>query len=457
MPKRLLNSTLVAVLSAAAFASWCAAPVFAQNAPCALHGTVVNADGEVKDEWVSFVDGRITAITETKPVGPKIFIEVDGFVYPGLIDTHNHVHYNVIPQWSNGQYPNRYAWQQDPEYLEKVENQFVRESDSGETADAVLYGEARSVIGGATLIQSNYAKPQAEQFIRNLDVPNYRAESYTGPIEKIDPAVADKLRDNLNGTTLRLFFHIAEGKKSDTATQVEFGLLKDKGFARSGVVLIHGIALTPANFAEMKQNKMHLVWSPRSNLRLYGETTDVQAALDAGLKVAIAPDWTVTGSSNMLDELRFARNYLNRNRKPQEKFPSQKLFEMATSNAAEVAGVSDKLGSIEVKKCADFLITKKLVHYDKKTDAFLKLDAYDSLVQCTPGDVELVVVAGRPVYGDSELMSKYAKESSAIKVANSNKRIAIHDEKTDDHFVDFNAVEARIKKALPCVAPLYEP
>ncbi len=449
MLKRLLNIVLTA--------AFCAAPAYAQTSPCALHGTVVNGNGEVKDGWVTFVDGHITEITDTKPSGPKAFIEVDGFVYPGLIDTHNHVHYNVIPQWSNGQYPNRYAWQIDPEYLEKVENQFVRESDSGETADAILYGEARSVIGGATLIQSNYAKPQAEQFVRNLDVPNYRAESYTGAIDKIDAAVADKLRDNLNGNTQRLFFHIAEGKKGDPPTQAEFGILRDKNFVRNGVVVIHGIALTPSDFAEMKKNNMHLVWSPRSNLKLYGETTDVQAALDANLSVAIAPDWTVTGSSNMLDELRFARNYLNRNKKPQEKFPSKKLFEMATKNAAEVAGVSDKLGTIEVKKCADFLITKKLVHYDKKTDAFVKLDAYDSLLQCTPADVELVLVAGKPVYGDSELMSKYAKKSSAINVANSNKRIAIHDEKTDDNFVDFNALETRIKTALPSVAPLYEP
>lgn len=448
---------LTRFLYSALIAFFCVSPCLAQNAPCALHGTVVNSDGTVKDEWVTFANGRITSITESKPVGPKTFIEVDGFVYPGLIDTHNHVHYNVIPQWSNGQYPNRYAWQTDPEYLEKVENQFVREADSGETADAILYGEARSAIGGVTLIQSNYAKPQAEQFVRNLDVPNYHAESYTGAIDKIDSTVADKLRDNLSVNTRRLFFHIAEGKKGDPATQAEFGILREKNFVRNGVVVIHGIALTAADFAEMKKNDMFLVWSPRSNLKLYGETTDIQAALDADLTVALAPDWTVTGSSNMLDELRFARNYLNRNKKPQEKFPSKKLFEMATKNAAQVAGVSDKLGSIEVQKCADLLITKKLVHYDKKTDAFVPLDAFDSLVQCTPTDVKLVLVAGRPIYGDADLMSKYAKESSAIKVANSNKRIAIHDEKTDDNFVDFNALETRIKTSLPCVAPLYEP
>ncbi len=301
MLKLLIQSLLVATFSAA--------PVLAQSAPCALHGTVVNGNGDVKDEWITFVDGRITAITDEKPVGPKTFIEIDGFVYPGLIDTHNHVHYNVIPQWSNGLYPNRYAWQADPEYLEKVENQFGRESDSGEISDAILYGEVRSVIGGATLIQSAYTKPQPEQFVRNLDVPNYRAESYTGPIDKIDPTVADKFRNNLNGKTQRLFFHIAEGKKSDPVTQAEFGVLRDKQFVRNGVVVIHGIALTPQDFVEMKKNNMFLVWSPRSNLKLYGETVDVQTALDAGLPVAIAPDWTVTGSSNMLDELRFARNY----------------------------------------------------------------------------------------------------------------------------------------------------
>jgi len=438
--------------------AFCASPALAQSTHCALHGTVVNSNGEVKNEWITFYDGHITAITDNKPVGPKTFIEVDGFVYPGLIDTHNHIHYNVIPQWSNGQYPNRYAWQIDPEYLEKVENQFARETDCGETSDAILYGEARAAIGGTTLIQSNYAKPQEEQFIRNLDVPNYGAESYTGPIDTIDPTVADSLRNNLVGQkTKRLFFHIAEGKRSNPATQAEFALLREKQFVRKGVVVIHGISLGPSEFREMKKNEMYLVWSPRSNLKLYGETADVQAALDANLTIAIAPDWTVTGSSTVLDELRFARNYLNRTIKPAAKFPSKQLFEMATKNAAEVAGVADKLGTIEVQKCADFFITKKLLHYDKKSDTFQKLDAYDSLLQATPADIQLVFVAGRPVYGDPDLMTRYANESSPVRVANCDKRISIHDEKTDKNFVDFNKLETKIKSALPTVAPLYEP
>jgi cytosine/adenosine deaminase-related metal-dependent hydrolase len=50
----------------------------------------------------------------------------------------------------------------------------------------------------------------------------------------------------------------------------------------------------------------HLFWSPRSNLELYGATANIGAALDAGVEIALAPDWAVTGSSNILNELKVA-------------------------------------------------------------------------------------------------------------------------------------------------------
>ena len=50
-----------------------------------------------------------------------------------------------------------------------------------------------------------------------------------------------------------------------------------------------------------------IVWSPFSNLALYGETTDVATAIGLGIKVALGPDWSPTASKNLLHELKVAR------------------------------------------------------------------------------------------------------------------------------------------------------
>ena len=42
-----------------------------------------------------------------------------------------------------------------------------------------------------------------------------------------------------------------------------------------------------------------LAWSPLSNLLLYGDTTDVVAADQAGVRISLAPDWGPSGSKNV--------------------------------------------------------------------------------------------------------------------------------------------------------------
>ena len=55
-----------------------------------------------------------------------------------------------------------------------------------------------------------------------------------------------------------------------------------------------------------------MVWSPQSNLRLYGATTLAADALRAGMPVALGADWLPSGSTSLLAELKVARRELAR-------------------------------------------------------------------------------------------------------------------------------------------------
>ena len=50
-----------------------------------------------------------------------------------------------------------------------------------------------------------------------------------------------------------------------------------------------------------------MVWSPLSNLLLYGGTTNIEAAKSAGVPVSLGSDWSPTGSKNLLNELKVAK------------------------------------------------------------------------------------------------------------------------------------------------------
>jgi cytosine/adenosine deaminase-related metal-dependent hydrolase len=157
---------------------------------------------------------------------------------------------------------------------------------------------------------------------------------------------------------------------------------------------VHGIALGPAEFDKMKRAGASLIWSPRSNMQLYGETTDVLAALRAGVPIALSPDWSPTGSDGMLDELAFAaahaRARLGGRPTPRE------LFEMSTVVPARMARLDDRLGTIETGRRADvFLLSSTTA------------DPYEALASARTADISLVLVDGVPAYGDDERLGPF--------------------------------------------------
>ena len=108
----------------------------------------------------------------------------------------------------------------------------------------------------------------------------------------------------------------------------------------------------------MAKARVFLVWSPKSNEVLYKETVKILEALDEGVTVAVAPDWTITGSNNVLEELKVAYKYSKKHLGG--KITPHQLFKMSTSDAAKVAGVEERLGSIAFGYAADFFLAPKL-------------------------------------------------------------------------------------------------
>jgi cytosine/adenosine deaminase-related metal-dependent hydrolase len=160
-----------------------------------------------------------------------------------------------------------------------------------------------------------------------------------------------------------------------------------------------------------------LVWSPHSNFELYGSTADVADAKKAGVTMAIAPDWSPTGSDGMLQELKYAAVW-NATQTPAP-FTDRELFDMATRNAAELGGIAAETGSIAPGMRADLLVLSPPPNAPKE-------DAYSQLVHSSITGVALVMVDGQPVYGDPILMKKMtgSEASAALSVCGKPKDLA---------------------------------
>lgn len=385
-----------------------------------LGGTIVTPERVLPKAWIVIKNGMIDAILESPPSGTgATVVETGGIIFPGFVDLHNHPMYNIFARWNPPRkFANRYEWRDLWEYKDSLGIPGGRfQKDDSTFCDIDEYVEVRALIGGTTSIAGISRQPVpvcVAGLVRNLDLASgfypsgfghERVKNALGitPRDMKDPE-AQKLREDIAQNEIDLLLiHVAEGTPQDLESTLEFRALKGVGLLGEHTAIIHGIALLPDDFKEMREAHVALVWSPRSNMELYGVTTNIRAALSEGVTVALAPDWSPTGSVNMLFELQYA----SRLSKEQMAgiLSDQRLFEMATSIPARIAKLDSKIGTLQQKMYADLFVLKG--------DA---AQPFTALAGAKAQDVQLVLVGGVPLYGSDEIMQQLRVQSEPVDV-----------------------------------------
>lgn len=352
---------------------------------------------------VHVVDGRIAAVGEpgeVRSLAPEAtLIDCGSFhVSPGLINAHEH------PRASGGfpdprmrpSYAHRDEWQGNAGE-EHYQIQWTRTEDPARQ----FWIELRHLLAGTTTLAGSGA---AAGLLKNAsweDEPAYvyRADTqvfpygvatavfsgltcpHEGPAAPLDPALGANFPATDPYTP-----HIAEGTNCTAALEGRFYL--DYVAANPGrrYALVHGVGLDPSSVERLAGLDVTLVWSPRSNLALYGATVDVSRALQAGARVAIGTDWSFSGSYNLFEEFRCAesvdRALWN------DRLSARQLWRMATEHAAYALGLERLTGKLEPGLAADLLV------FENRSG-----DPYADLMGSTALDVIATLVDGALVSG----------------------------------------------------------
>ncbi len=186
------------------------------------------------------------------------------------------------------------------------------------------------------------------------------------------------------------FYHLAEGTQ-ELALRT-YTDLRDNGLLQPPLVGIHGLGLGSADLRALGDAGAKLVWSPFSNLLLYGQTVRVPDLLASGVRFAIGSDWSPSGSKNLLEELKVARHVV---REQGAGLVAERLVRAVTSDAAAILGWSASLGRLREGALADLLVI-----------GGVDGDPYERLIDATERDVRLVAVHGVPRYGARSLMEE---------------------------------------------------
>lgn len=385
-------------------------------APFALHGTIATPDTHIPSGYVVIRGQLIEAVGETRPAGMPI-IETGGIILPGLVNAHDHPQYNIFPALRFRRlFTNRYEWQASPEYGE-FRQRVNALTGAGLACEMWKYAEARALLAGNTTQQGAfrsdywdcYAEPRV--LVRNPERMSRTIRDEIFPLT-LGESARETVRVRVESGAYRsLLIHLSEGVDAESAE--EFWTWQQWGLLPASVI-IHGIPYGQAEFSAMREAGASLVWSPRSNLSLYGQTANPLAAMSQNVPVSLAPDWCPSGSYDILRELKVA-DQLNR-----EQYAGQitdfDLVQMVTTNPATQLGLGDQLGRIAPGYLADLMVIEG--------DTANPLRA---LIDARAQNVRLVLIGGEALYGDAALLNAIPEQDvgEPIMVCGQSRRIRV--------------------------------
>jgi 5-methylthioadenosine/S-adenosylhomocysteine deaminase len=365
----------------------------------ALKGCVLTPERALDPGFVVVDGGTIKAVHDTAPQGVRV-TDTDGVITPGLIDLHGHPEFNVFAAWEPPQqFVNRYAWRGSDIYHRLVRDPQNVLLKAVPPWTQLRYAEVRALVGGVTAIQGagqQATRYQAEALVRNVDKVILGTQVGRAMIDLPSgsrgmDSMTSILKGIADGKVKAFYVHLAEGASSNPRSVAELDHLVELDGLTPATVLIHGTALSEDQFGDVRDAGAKLVWSPQSNLRLYGETTKAAHAIDLGIPVGLGADWLPSGSTSLLAEMKVARRCLTdqSGRDP----GARRLVDMVTRDAAKIAGLEDKLGTLEAGRPADLAVFER--HRD---------DPWEAVAVADPSYVQLVMIGGDVAYGHSTLV-----------------------------------------------------
>ena len=379
----------------------------AKDTLLALRGRIVTMDAKdtvLKDGIAYLRNNRIAAVCRASAPAPEGFddvavLDTKGTLYPGLVDLHNHLSYNALQLWDVPQrYTNRDDWARHPDYRRLISGPMnVLGQTKGYPEAIARYAECKNLLGGVTtsqgiaLFSNSGIRRYYRGLLRNVEISDGpelpAASARIGDVMATDAA---KFYTNLKKCSC-LLLHLSEG--TDTRALDHFKALKlggGKVAITRALAGIHCVALKRADFKLMAKHGGAMVWSPLSNLLLYGQTADIAAARAEKMLVGLGSDWSPSGSKNLLGELKAAYAHGKRLGKS---IPAKDIVAMATRNAARILKWDQGIGSLEAGKRADLIVVGGNGG-----------DPYLHLIRAHETDIALVVIDGVRRCGLPKLM-----------------------------------------------------
>lgn len=288
--------------------------------------------------------------------------------FPGLINSHDHLDFNLFPQLGNSHYKNYLDWGTDLHRQNSPAIQAILKIPKGLRA---RWGVYKNLLNGITTVVQHGEVLAVDPAPINLFNQCYSLHSVG--LEK-------RWKYKLNRPFIPDYpfvIHIGEG--TDELSFKEINRLLRWNLLKRKIVGVHGVAMNPKQASRFEA----LIWCPDSNFFTLGKTAPIDQ-IKTATKILFGTDSTLSADWNIWDQLRRARTT--------GLLTDTELTAAVSTLPAAVWGLNAN-GMLKEKHYADLVISKK--KNPANTEAFFATD---------PEDIQLILNKGDIIYFDETLL-----------------------------------------------------
>jgi len=359
----------------------------------------VNSDFEVlRDYAVVIEDNRIHSLTSIDEVRQlpcyaqaQVIDLPDHALLPGLVNSHTHASMSLMrgiaDDLSLMDWLSNHIW--------PVEARWV---NAGFVVDGFRLAAAEMIRSGTTCMNDMYFFPDevarcAQKIgmrvvvgLIVLDFPSVWAQDADEYLHKalavhdeirgyglVDSALAPHAPYTVADEPLRqiamysseldvpVHIHLHETRAEVDEAQQKSGQrplqrLDQLNLLNSSLIAVHMTELNEFEIERIAEAGVNVAHCPESNLKLASGICPLTTLLDKGINVCLGTDGAASNNDlDMFGEMRTAAMLAKGSSGDASACNARQTIEMATINGARALGMADRIGSIEVGKCADLI------------------------------------------------------------------------------------------------------